>query len=289
MASIVGTEVEGLVLQAERHRDRLMLSPRHLAVERAKRAQARQRRVTANVFGANRGGLLLDVFGLLGFVPRSEMSHRDAARFREFVGDEWRGFIVDVYAQRLTASAWPGWRRRRRSRRRARFIDALRPGQQVRGVVTEVHDFGAFICLNPSGTIGLVNRKDLAWGWVGSTSDVVQPGDRVRVAVLDVRPIQREAGQTVDIDLSLRALQPNPYEPLAATVARGAQLSATVTAVTADGALVRPDDHPEIVTLVRRGSFREGAGLDLRVQRIDVEHGRLHAHVVERDGVAAVR
>jgi small subunit ribosomal protein S1 len=264
--------LEGLLLEVDGKQGRFLLSPRALGVERARSALARGRKIEADVLGANKGGLLLDVFGLMGFVPRSELSNDDAPRHEDLVGTRWSGYLVEVFSHRVTASAWPAWRRARREKRRERFVAGLKPGEVHRGVVTHVIPFAAFVRIDRGGTFGMVGRKELTWRRINLAHEVVSPGDSVKVKVLDVRPAKRGAGHHADIDLSLRATQRNPFEAFQP----GMRLTGMVTEIVPSGAFVGPEGHPGIEGLAPGDDLKTGAKVEVEVDRVDLERGRLY-------------
>ena len=114
---LVGTDLEGLVIDVDRKRRRIMVSPRHLAVARCRPALDKRRKVPVEVRGANRGGLLVEAYGLRGFIPRSELPPQDALDHQRFVGTKRDAYVIRVSGQQVILSAYPPRERKRRASR----------------------------------------------------------------------------------------------------------------------------------------------------------------------------
>lgn len=194
--------------------------------------------VELTVTGYNRGGLLVDGDGLMGFVPYShlvsvtvpnEPKQRDAV-LRRLIGRRLQLKVIEclpddnrvVFSERA-AQAGPG--------RRQILFSMLEPGQEVSGVVTNLTDFGAFVDLG--GVEGLIHVSELSWGRVSHPRDVVQIGKKVRVLVLSL------SAERCRVALSLKRLQPNPWEELAASCQVGDVLPVEVTELLPYGAFAR--------------------------------------------------
>jgi ribosomal protein S1 len=113
-AALIGSAVEGLVIALPPARKTVLVSPRHLGVDRCRAVVGRRRLVPIKVTGANRGGVIVDVHGVPGFMPRSEMRPADALRHTELVGQTVRGYVIRVSGQQAVVSAYPPRVRRRR-------------------------------------------------------------------------------------------------------------------------------------------------------------------------------
>lgn len=114
---LVGSVLEGLVLQVRLDEGHacVYISPRHLGAQRCKAVVGKRRTVPARVTGANRGGLLVDVYGLRGFLPRSELPAREAAEHVRLIGTDRELYVIQATAQQVIASAYPPRERRRRA------------------------------------------------------------------------------------------------------------------------------------------------------------------------------
>lgn len=106
-------------------------------------------------------------------------------------------------------------------------------GEKVRGVVTRVMDFGAFVELEP-GIEGLVHVSEMSWARkVRIASDIVKPGETVDVVVLGVSAAERR------LSLGLKQALGNPWSDVAEKVAVGSTIEGPVTNITKFGAFVQ--------------------------------------------------
>lgn len=240
--------------------------------------------VDLSVVGFNRGGLLVEAKGLRGFVPVShlvsvEQGDSDHARneiMAQLVGREICLKVIEfdpergrlVFSQRA-AQAGPG--------KRIELLEGLKPGDCVRGHVTNLTPFGVFVDLG--GVEGLIHVSELSWGRVGHPSDVVCCGDDLDVQVLSVDRDQAR------IALSVKELLPDPWATVEDEYSVGDVLSGRVTNVVKFGAFVCIDDGLEgliHVSEMGEGGYldphdilRDGEEVRVRVIHIDADSRRL--------------
>ncbi|MCA9910605.1 MAG: S1 RNA-binding domain-containing protein, partial [Anaerolineae bacterium] len=190
------------------------------------------------VIGYNRGGLLVEWRSLRGFVPASQLiefngnAHPSVRRnaLTEHIGHTLTLRVIELDAEQnrlifseRAARAQPG--------ERADLLAALRPGDQVSGVITNLCDFGAFVDLG--GLEGLIHISELSWGRVGHPADVLDRGDIVETQVLEVRP---DVGR---IALSLKRMHPDPWQDVHLRYRVGEIVEGVITNVVDFGAFAR--------------------------------------------------
>jgi small subunit ribosomal protein S1 len=117
------------------------------------------------------------------------------------------------------------------------LLERLEPGDVCEGRVTNLCSFGAFVDLG--GFEGLVHISELSWGRVGHPSDVLDPGEPVDVYVLNVEPERERVG------LSIKRLQPNPWQSVEERYRVGQIVEGNVTHVVDFGAFVQVEDGLE--------------------------------------------
>lgn len=231
------------------------------------------------VIGFNRGGLLVQARNLRGFVPISHLVGLDPVgedvdrneRLTTLVGanmllkvieyDPERGRIV--FSQRA-ALAGPG--------QRAALLSRLQPGDTVKGVVTNVTRFGAFVDLG--GVEGLIHVSELSWSRVRHPADVMHCGQEAEVYVLSV---DREQGR---VALSLKKLQPDPWESVHDRFALNQVVEGVITNVVKFGAFVCVDEGLE--GLVHLSELGDGSFLHPR--SVVREGERVRARIIHIDG-----
>ena len=164
-----------------------------------------------------------------------------------------------------------------RDERKARLIEELSVGEVRRGKVTGISTFGAFVDLG--GADGLVHISELSWGTVRSPEEVVRVGDEVDVYVLRIDAENRK------IALSLKRLQPEPWETINERYQPGDIVDATVTKLTDFGAFARVEGSVEGLIHISELASRvinhprevvgEGDNVRLKILRIEPERRRL--------------
>ena len=251
---------------------------------RAEASYAHGETLELPVVGYNRGGLLVDLGDVRGFVPASQLSafprqvseeERTQALAR-YVGTTMRVKVIEfervrnrlILSERV-ANPPPS--------RGEQILAAIEPAQTRRGVVRNVTDFGAFVDLG--GVEGLIHVSELSWQYVAHPRQVLQPGQEVDVYVMEVNREQKR------IACSLKRLIPNPWTELTTKLKPGDWTSGTVTSVVAFGAFVRIAEGVEgllHVSELARGSvlqsreaMREGQSVRVRVLEIDVAQQKM--------------
>lgn len=198
--------------------------------------------VAAKVVDHNRGGLVVDVRGIRGFVPISHAAPASTGgREKDLalrVGEEAQVHIleVDQSREKLVLSERALWQQRKDEARR-RFIAGLEEGTLVTGKVASLRGFGAFVNLGDAD--GLIPISELSWTMIKSPDEVVSVGDQVQVQVLKV---DRENGR---ISLSLKRTQPEPWETVPERYNEGDIIEGIVTRLADFGAFVKLEDWVE--------------------------------------------
>ncbi|MCS6883018.1 MAG: S1 RNA-binding domain-containing protein [Oscillochloridaceae bacterium] len=198
------------------------------------------------VIGFNKGGLLVQFNRIRGFVPASQVAQlhgRTAAEERQqalqkMVNQEIPLKVIEVDRERnrlvlSERSATQEWRKAQKHR----LLTELQPGDVLTGRVNQLTNFGAFIDLG--GADGLAHISELSWQRVNHPREVLQPGQEVKVVVVE---IDRERER---IGLSIRQLQTNPWETIDQRYALGQLVSGPVTNVTPFGAFVQVEEAVE--------------------------------------------
>jgi len=286
----VGDEVVAYVLQPEGRDGNTVLSLSRAQVARdwkwAEELRVNGETISAPVIEGNRGGVVVRVGQLRGFVPASQLERRPGApqtespedRFNHLEGQELllKVLEVDRKRRRLILSERAAMREQREKERRE-LLEQLREGEVRHGRVTSLTHFGAFVDLG--GVDGLIHISELAWRHVKHPSEVLKVGDEIDVYVLSV---DRERGR---VGLSLRRLQPKPWETVLERYAIGQVVEGTVTKIAPFGAFVRLEDGIEGLVHISeladrrvehpREVVKEGETIRVRILRIDPEAKRM--------------
>jgi small subunit ribosomal protein S1 len=198
--------------------------------EELEKAFAEKITIVGTVTGVVKGGLTVDV-GVRAFLPASRSGVRDAAGLEKLVGQEIRCRITKLDAadedvvvdRRVIAEEEAGAARERR-------YGEIKEGEQVRGVVRSLTDYGAFVDIG--GVDGLLHVGDISWQRIGKPADVLSVGDEVEAVVLKVDAEKQRTS------LGMKQLQPNPWEMAPAKYKLGERARGRVTRTTDFGAFV---------------------------------------------------
>ncbi|MBX3031013.1 MAG: 30S ribosomal protein S1 [Chloroflexi bacterium] len=292
----IGDTVLVYVLQPESNEGHAVLSLRRAGLERKWRAMQEQLDagaiIEAPVIDHNKGGLIVDC-GIRGFVPISQIvdfprrpqneQPRDAAqeiaeKLQPYVGRKLRLKILEVNrkANRLILSEKVALYEERREKRDELF-SSLQVGQHVKGNVRSIAPFGVFVDLG--GIDGLVHKSELSWNKVNNPESGYHVGEEVEAEVID---INHERGR---ISLSIRRLQPDPWNSTVADLKVGDIIEGTVTKIVNFGAFVRVREGLEGLIHISELSHQrvahpgdvvhEGQRLKLKVISLDSERHRL--------------
>jgi small subunit ribosomal protein S1 len=202
---------------------------------------AREARVAVEgkVTGVNKGGLEVEVAGVRAFCPISQADRGFVADPLTLVGRTLRFLVTELR---------DGGKRVLLSRRAAleaeakdaagRVLAELKPGAIVRGTITAVREFGAFVDLG--GVEGLIPNAELSYDRSQKVGDVLSAGDAVEVQVRELKEATDKRGApSVKITLSLKALSADPWLSVDAQVPVGRVMRGTVTRLQDFGAFIR--------------------------------------------------
>jgi len=277
----LGQRIEALVLQKEDADGRLILSAKRAAFERAwnriEEAYNEQRIVEGPVIEVVKGGLILDI-GLRGFLPASLVDIRRVRNLEAFLGEKLECKVIELNRSRNNVVlSRRAVLEEERKEERERILTSLEEGMIVRGTVSNLVDFGAFVDLD--GIDGLIHISELSWNHVDHPSEVVQVGEEVEVKVLEVdRDRER-------ISLGLKQTRKDPWQEIVERVNVGEQIQGRVTKLVTFGAFVEvaegveglihiselADHHVETPDEI----VRSGDEVDARIIDVDARRRRL--------------
>ncbi|MEY8562395.1 30S ribosomal protein S1 [Eggerthellaceae bacterium 3-80] len=237
----LGDAIEALVLTKEDKDGRLILSKKRAEYERAWISVEEKFKageiVTGEVIEVVKGGLILDI-GLRGFLPASLVDLRRVKDLDMYLGTEIEARVIEmdrnrnnvVLSRRVLLEEG-------RKNERAEILAKLTKGMRLKGVVSSIVDFGAFVDLG--GIDGLVHISELSWNHVNHPSEVVKVGDEVEVEVLDV-DLNRER-----ISLGLKQTTEDPWVKLVDSYPVGSIADGKVTKIVPFGAFIELGDSIE--------------------------------------------
>lgn len=194
-------------------------------------------RVRGMVYGFNRGGFDVLVDGVRAFCPARAMSLTEITDPESYVGQKLDFSLPPLKGGGRSIIVSRRGILERESRKAARErMKQLKVGERLPGTVLHVRDFGVIVDLG-GGLDGLVHQSEVSWVRGARMSDVVKPGDEVKVEVLRVQPASRK-DRYGKISLSIRAALPDPWDQAKDILKEGHFQSARVVRTTDFGAFV---------------------------------------------------
>jgi len=239
----VGDEVLVYIINPEDAAGNIVLSLSRAQVARdwleAQSWLKSQQVIESQIIGHNKGGVIVRVGKVRGFVPGSQLDPQRAAdqpAFDQESEERWWSTLVgetiqlkvievDRERNRLILSERAALRDRRKN-----LLDGLTEGSVCQGRVTNLVDFGAFVDIG--GIDGLVHLSELSWKRVSHPREVVEVGQEIKVYVLRV---DRERER---VALSLKQLQPDPWASVEERYQEGQVVEGVITRLAKWGAFV---------------------------------------------------
>ena len=242
--------------------------------------------INAEATDFNRGGLLVPFGRLWGFVPASHLSGiprglDDEGRqehLRRLIGREMPFKIIEVDPQRRRLvfserKAIRHWRQHKKSQ----VIETLKEGEVLKGVVTSLREFGAFVDIG--GADGLIHISELSWTRVDDPSSIVQIGDEIDTLVIR---LDREANR---IGLSLKRLESNPWDAIRDRFSEGEIVDGMVSCISSSGVFVKIEDNLEgmLKNIDNPDDLLTGTDVKVRLTSINTEKERIDLELIMSD------
>jgi small subunit ribosomal protein S1 len=226
-----GAEVEFSVEGYDQENGLLLLSRLGAAVHADWSTVAVGMVVEARVTGTNKGGLAVDVNGIRGFMPISQIDLYRVEDAEQYVNQKLTCMVAEVDPEeRNLVVSRRALLEKEREESRAKLWQELAEGQIREGVVRNIRDFGAFVDLG--GVDGLIHVSEMSWNRVQDPHSVVQVGQGVKVIVLKVDRDKHK------LSLGLKQLTPSPWDNIEAKYPTNHVVSGKVTRLTEFGAFV---------------------------------------------------
>ncbi|MFZ2192858.1 MAG: S1 RNA-binding domain-containing protein [Candidatus Moraniibacteriota bacterium] len=224
----IGDKVSATVTELENEDGYIELSIREASYEKAWEDIENKKnagdKVKTKVISANKGGLLIEINGIAGFLPVSQLSSQNYPRvedgdknkilnlLKKLVGKELEVCILDINreAEKLIASE-----KAAQSEKEKEAISNFKVGDVISGEISGVVDFGAFVKFSQKSKDGegeekiegLVHISELAWQLIENPRVIVKVGDKVDAKIIGI--------DNDKISLSIRALQSDPWSEVA--------------------------------------------------------------------------
>ncbi len=238
----VGDQVTACVLEPEDEEGMVVLSLRRASQEKTWKyfldAFEKDEIIAVVPKEANKGGLLLDMDGIKGFIPVSQLaplnyprvngadSAKILARLEQLVGQKFTVKIISIDKEngKLILSEKAAF-----AEERGQALSGLEIGSVVEGEVSGIVKFGIFVAFG--GLEGLVHISEIAWGHVHNAHDFAKRGERVKVKVIGIDGDK--------ISLSMKQLTKDPWEEVEKKYKVGTMVDTTIARLAQFGAFVQ--------------------------------------------------
>jgi ribosomal protein S1 len=267
-----GDETEATVLELENERGEMELSFRfagHKKIwDKLNELLKSGEIVNATVTDANKGGLMVNVNKIMGFLPVSQLAPEHYPRIpggekakileklRQFIGEQLEVKIIDANGdeEKLIVSEKAAWEERQKN-----IISSYKVGDVVTGTISALADFGAFVKFSAKGNgqtessennlelEGLVHISELAWQRIEHPEDVVRVGEQIKAEIIGVEGSK--------IFLSMKKLIDDPWKKIAEKYKIGQIVPGKILKLNPFGLFVELD--PEIHGLAHISALSE--------------------------------
>ncbi|MCS7233843.1 MAG: S1 RNA-binding domain-containing protein [Synergistetes bacterium] len=280
----IGDKVKVYVLDIGKGDDGLIRLSRWRAVfeeawDRIRSFQSEDKVLKVKGIKKVKGGLMVDVFGLEGFIPQSHLS------LPEKPVSPWKFKGKDIEVKIVEAD-----KKKRRiilSRRavleeefqkeKEKLLSTLKEGDIVEGKVSGITNFGVFVDLGP--VEGLIHLSELSWSRDVQPRDVVRKGQKIKAKVIEVKPDEEK------VSLSLKQLQPNPWDSIEEKYKVGDICEGKVTRITNFGVFVELEPGVEGLIFLRdldwvdvenpKKIVREGQKIKVKILNINAAEKKM--------------
>ena len=215
--------------------------------------------IEVTAYDANRGGLLVELEGIRGFLPVSQLAAGHYPRVSGADKDEILQKLNALTNQPLRVRILDASRRDNKlifsekeavkDDMAARFAE-LKVGDEVEGVVTGVIDFGAFV--NVDGIEGLIHISEISWERVDNPRNYLKVGENVKAKIISIDKDR--------LSLSLKQMSEDPWIAEVKAFKKGDVVEGKITRITPFGAFVQIS--PSVEALVHVSEMSDDEGVD---------------------------
>jgi small subunit ribosomal protein S1 len=275
----LGDQCEFLILREENEEGQLMVSLRRVQAahnwKKLEQMMTDETVLECPVTSVVKGGLLVDVMGLRGFVPASHLRVKQSIEALVGTTLPLKILNLDVQRNNIILSHRKVMSEQMAEQRKELF-DNLKVGVVVEGEVVRLTDFGAFVDLG--GVDGLLPLSQMSWRWVEHPSDVLKIGDNIKVEVIGL-DMDRQR-----VSLSIKSQFSDPWNEVANEFRVGQEVAGTITRIKHFGAFV--EVYPGVEALLpskdmvdyenfHRVKLELGHSIQTTIQKFNPEERRI--------------
>lgn len=282
----VGDLINALVIEMENEDGYMELSLRQADYEKnwqkITENLENKKIIKSKIIGANKGGLLVELNGMTGFLPVSQLSIKHYPRvekgdknkilekLRQYIGQEFTIKIIDLNQneEKIIVSE-----KAAESEQTEKAIANLAIGQIIEGKISGLSNFGAFVKFDDLE--GMIHISEMAWQRIDDPHDVVKVGDKVKAKIISLDGNR--------VSLSLKDLQKDPWQKVSEKFKIGQIIKGKVIQISPFGAFVQLDKN--ISGLVHKSQLKKklesGQEYNFEILSIEPEQHRLGLGLVK--------
>ena len=290
-----GDEVEATVLELENENGDVELSFQYASRQRSwqtlKDFERSNEIISAVISEANKGGLIIKIGNVLGFLPVSQLSPEHYPRvpggdknrileiLKSYVGQKLEVKVLDVNEgdDKLIVSEKAAWEETKKD-----VLNKYHTGMTVDGIVTAVTDFGIFVEFDDK-IEGLIHISEIAWQRIDNPHDFVKVGQKIKAEIISV--------ENSKIFLSLKKMAPDPWDGIEKKYGLGQKITGEVIKVNPFGLFVELEKNIQGLAHISQLSdktvtdinevAKAGDKLDFYIVSLDPKNHRLGLSLVK--------
>ncbi len=261
--------------------------------ERLKEAFQEKIPIEGRVLETCKGGLSVEVFKRRAFLPVSQIDTVYVENPEEYVGKTLRFLITElseggkniVLSRRIL-------REQEKEESRRAFLATMAPGQIMKGRVSRIMPYGAFVELSP-GVEGMVHVSEMSWSRVGNPDEVLHMGEEIVVKIIGIEG--GPSGEVGKISLSMKQAGEDPWSTVAARYSYGDKLKGRATRCMDYGVFVEIEPGVEGLVHISEMSYKKrvsraqdmispGDAVDVMIKEIDPANRRISLSMKDAEG-----
>jgi len=221
---------------------------REMTFEELRKKKEEGELINVKILGANKGGLITEVSGISSFLPVSQLSNEHYPKveggektkilqeLQKFVGKEFKVKVLDLFEKKEQVILSEKAKDLEETKKK---LEKYSKGDEIKGEITGVTDFGAFLkfplsAKDESGQLeGLIHISELDWKIISDPAEIVKIGDKVKAKIIEISNNR--------VWLSLKALKKDPWEGISDKYKKGDIVTGEVTKLNPFGVFVKLD------------------------------------------------
>jgi small subunit ribosomal protein S1 len=279
----IGSEIEVYIDKMEDDHGQLILSKRKAdflkAWEKIRNDYSNNKTVEGYIVKRIKGGMVVDLYGVEGFLPGSQIDVRPITDFDSYVGKTMPFKIVKLNEVRKNiVVSHKEIIEEQNKEDREKLLSQIKVKQVIPGRVKNITDFGAFIDLG--GLDGLLHITDMSWGKINHPSEMLTIDQVVDVMIIDY-DIEKQR-----VSLGMKQLTPNPWDNIEERYPKDAVVKGIVVSITNYGLFIELEKGVEGLVHISELSwtqnikhpsevYRLGETVEAKVLAIDIQERKI--------------